>query len=321
MAGITERQAIAERQEVVWAPVEKKFPPLGPIARRLERPEILGYLLLAPALMTLVIFLGYPFLQAIWLTMLDKWVAEEGTFIGLGNYIALFQRPVYRWTVINSLIFTFFSVTAKIALGMIGALVLNQSFRMKNFYRGFILLPWIIPSVLSALVWLWMYDADFGVISRVLISLGLIDENILWLTTWSSALTSIIIVNVWRGTPFFIVSLLAALQVVPKEQYEAAEIDGANSWSQFLHVTLPNIKHVLIIIILFGTIWTMSDFNIIYVLTGGGPADSTHVFSTLAFQTAFRIGKMGEGIAVSFTMFPLLFVIIFARLHRMRKES
>ena len=317
MAGIAETQTDQTLQQV---PGGEYFPPLGPLARRLERPEVLGFLLVAPALILLIVLLGYPFVQAVWLTMLDKNVGEAGVFIGLGNYIELWDDPVYRWTIMNTMIFTVISVVAKIILGMTGALVLNQAFRMKNFFRGFILLPWIIPSILSALVWLWMYDDTFGVISRTLIAFGLMDEKILWLSSWGTALTSIIIVNVWRTTPFFIVSLLAALQTVPKEQYEAAEIDGAGYLVQFWHVTIPNIKHVLIIITLFGTIWTMSDFNIIFVLTQGGPANTTHVFSTLAYQLAFGAGKLGQGIAVSFTMFPILFLIIFFRLYRMRKE-
>ncbi|MBE18018.1 MAG: ABC transporter permease [Nitrospinae bacterium] len=301
--------------------VGEHFPPLGRLGKWMEKPEVLGYILLAPAIIFLLVFLGYPFIQAIWLTMLDKEVGVEGTFVGLNNYIVLWQDSVYRWTVVNALIFTTISVLAKLILGMLGALVMNQAFFLKNFFRGFVLLPWIIPSVLSALIWLWMFDDQYGVIGRTLMSLGLIDDMILWLTDWGMALTSIIIVNVWRGTPFFIVSLLAALQTVPKEQYEAAEIDGAGLFSQFLHVTLPNIKHVLIIVTLFGTIWTISDFNIIYVITHGGPADSTHVFSTLAHQRAFDAGQMSEGIAISFTMFPILFIILFIRFYRMRKEE
>ncbi len=317
MAGIAEQR----KQTIQEVSTGEYFPPLGPLARRLERPEVLGYLLVAPALLMLIIFLGYPFIQAVWLTMLDKRVGVDGNFIGLGNYYDLWDDTVYRWTVVNTMIFTACSVILKVVFGLGGALILNQSFRMKNFFRGFILLPWIIPSVLSALVWLWMYDDTFGVISRTLIAFGIIEENILWLSSWGMALTSIIVVNVWRTMPFFIISLLAALQTVPKDQYEAAEMDGAGYPSQFLHVTLPNIKHVLIIVTLFGTIWTMSDFNIIFVLTQGGPANSTHVFSTLAYQYALGAGKLGEGIAVSFTMFPLLFVIIFFRLYRMRKEA
>ena len=310
-----------EREEALRAPAEEQFAPLGPVARRLERQEVLGYLMMAPAILLLLVLLGYPFVQAIWLTMLEKPAGSEGTFVGLGNYAKLWSDQTFRWTVVNSLIFTTVSVTLKIVLGMIGALILNQAFHLKNLCRGLILLPWIIPSVLSALVWLWMYDDTFGVISRTLIALGLLQEKILWLSQWHVALTSLIIVNVWRGTPFFIVSLLAALQTVPQEQYEAADMDGAGQWSQFWHVTLPNIKHVLIIVVLFGTIWTIGDFNIIFVLTRGGPADSTHVFSTLAYQTALGAGKMGEGIAVSFTMFPILFVVIFLRLYGMRRQK
>jgi multiple sugar transport system permease protein len=318
MAGIAETRTDQVLQQ---APGGEYFPPLGPLARRLERPEVLGFLLVAPALILLIILLGYPFVQAVWLTMLDKHVGSDSIFIGFGNYIELWDDPVYRWTILNTMIFTVISVIAKVILGLTGALILNQAFRMKNFFRGFILLPWIIPSILSALVWLWMYDDTFGVISRSLIAFGIIEEKILWLSSWGTALTSIIIVNVWRTTPFFIVSLLAALQTVPKDQYEAADMDGAGYLAQFWHVTIPNIKHVLIIITLFGTIWTMSDFNIIFVLTQGGPANTTHVFSTLAYQLAFGAGKLGQGIAVSFTMFPILFVIIFFRLYRMRKEQ
>jgi multiple sugar transport system permease protein len=312
---------VAERKEALPAPAGEHLTPLGPVARRLERQEILGYLMMAPALLLLLVLLGYPFVQAIWLTMLEKRAGSAGTFVGLANYVNLWNDPVFRWTVVNALVFTTASVALKILLGMIGALLLNQAFRLKNLCRGLILLPWIIPSVLSALVWLWMYDDTYGVISRTLIAFGLIEEKILWLNQWHVALTSLIIVNVWRGTPFFIISLLAGLQTVPQEQYEAAEMDGASWWAQFWHVTLPNIKHVLIIVVLFGTVWTISDFNIIFVLTRGGPADSTHLFSTLAYQTALGAGKMGEGIAVSFTMFPILFVIIFLRLYRMRKEQ
>lgn len=295
--------------------------PLKRLRMLLENEQVLGYLVIAPALILLLVLVAYPFFIAIGLSVQDKVVGRPGTFVGLGNFLTLLQSQIFRQTLGNSFVFTLASVACKIVLGMTLALLLNRSIRAKNFFRGAVLLPWIVPTALSTLAFLWIFDATYSIINWVLLRLGIIEQGILWLGKPYLAMVAVILVNTWRGMPFFAISILAGLVSIPQELYEAAKTDGAGTIAQFWHITLPLLKPVLLVVVLFSTIFTFSDFNIVYVLTRGGPVNSTHLFATYAHQTGLVSARIGEGAAVSLFLFPILVVVIFLQLRLLRRED
>jgi len=286
-----------------------------------DRESTLGYLLLAPGLAVLLIFVAYPFLLAIYLSLTNKLIAVEssGKFVGLQNYINLLQDSVFLETVINTFNYTFVSVFFKLVLGMAMALALNEAVLFKNLLRGTMLLPWIVPTALSALAWLWMFDSTFSVINWLLENAGLVDTGPVWLGSPFWAMLSVQIVNVWRGVPFFGITLLAGLQTIPEELYEAAEVDGARAWHKFWHITVPLLMPVTAVVTLFSIIQTFADFEIVFVLTRGGPGNSTHLFATLTQQIAIQNGRLGQGAAISLFMFPVLVVVVLLQLRYLRR--
>ena len=289
----------------------------------IDQESVLGPALVAPAVILLLTLIAYPFFVAIWLSLTDRTIAraDTGTFIGLANYAKLLQDSIFQKTTINTLNYAVVSVFFKLVLGMILALVLDQVKIFKNVFRGAILLPWIIPTALSALGWLWMFDSQFSVINRLLLDMGVLDQKIIWLGTPRMAMLSIQIVNIWRGIPFFAISLLAGLQAIPEDLYEAAKIDGASAWQQFWSVTVPSLMPITLVVTLFSIVQTVADFQIVYVLTRGGPLNSTHLFATLTHQTAILGGKLGEGAAVSLFMFPILVVCALALLRYLQRQE
>jgi multiple sugar transport system permease protein len=303
---------------VTVAPRERFLKRVGSV---FENENILGYLVIAPALLLLLVLVAYPFFIAIGLSVQDKVVGKPGIFVGLKNFLTVLESQIFRQTIQNSFVFTITSVTLKVGLGMGLALLLNRSIRGKKFFRGAILLPWVVPTALSTLAFLWIFDATYSIINWILMRLGLIDRGILWLGKPHLAMLSVIIVNTWRGMPFFAISILAGLVSIPQELYEAAKTDGAGPLASFWHITLPMLKPVLLIVILFSTIFTFSDFNIVYVLTRGGPVNSTHLFATYAHQTGLVSARIGEGAAVSLFLFPILVLVIFFQLRLLRREE
>lgn len=288
-----------------------------------DQESVLGPALVAPAVIILVALIAYPFFVAIGLSLTDRTIAraDTGSFIGLANYAKLLQDSIFQKTTINTLNYAVVSVFFKLVLGMILALVLDQVKLFKNVFRGAILLPWIIPTSLSALGWLWMFDSQFSVINRIMQDLGIMDQRIIWLGKPTTAMLSIQIVNIWRGIPFFAISLLAGLQAIPEDLYEASKIDGASAWQQFWSVTVPSLMPITLVVTLFSIVQTMADFQIVYVLTRGGPLNSTHLFATLTHQTAILGGKLGEGAAVSLFMFPILVVCAVILLRYLQKDD
>jgi len=306
------------RYGVTTVPRERLLKRLGTL---LDNERVLGYVVIAPALLLLLVLVAYPFCIAVSLSVQDKVIGKPGIFVGLGNFVTLLSSQVFRQTLQNSFVFTIVSVTCKVVLGMALALLLNRSIRAKNFFRGAVLLPWIVPTALSTLAFLWIFDATYSIINWVLLRLGIIDQGILWLGKPYLAMLSVIFVNTWRGMPFFAISLLAGLVSIPQELYEAAKTDGAGPVAQFWYITLPMVKPVLMIVILFSTIFTFGDFNIVYVLTRGGPVNSTHLFATYAQQTGLMSARIGEGAAVSLFLFPILVVVIFLQLRFLRRQE
>ena len=285
-----------------------------------ERQEwFFAFCLLSPAILMLSIFVLYPFSKGLWLSVLNTEVAIPGEFIGLKNFIKLWNDQIFRRTAQNTILYTTAATILKLGLGMIVALLLNQLIGFKRIVRASVLLPWIVPTVLSALAWKWMFDPTFSVISFFLFHLGITSKQISWLGGPVLSLTSVIIVNAWRGMPFFAITLLAGLQTINPTLYEAAAIDGASGWQRFWNVTWPLLMPVTLVVVLFSVIMTFADFQLVYILTGGGPANSTHLFATYAYQIGIATGKISEGAAVSLAMFPFLFLIVIFQLWYIRR--
>jgi len=307
---------------VVTSPTQEDREALGPVGRTrafLHREEITAYLMMLPILLLVIGLMAYPFLLAVWWSLTDKLIGGEGRFIGWRNFVELPGSSIFRQTVRNAVIYSVVAVALKTLLGVVLALALNQITWLRNFLRGILLLPWVIPTALSCLVWLWMFNDLFGVLNYILRVTGISQEGYLWLASPNLALFSVILVNVWRGTPFFGIGILGGLQTIPQELYEAAAIDGAGAWRRFLHVTLPHLQSVLAVVTLFSTIWTFFDFEVVYIITRGGPMNSTHLFATLAYQTGLVAGKVGEAVAIALYLFPVLAVMIYLQLLYLRR--
>lgn len=296
-------------------------PRRGPITRMLEDERWLGLSLLAPTIILLGLFVAYPFVKGIELSVTNTTVGEPGHFVGLHNFIVLWHDDIFRMAVWNTCLYTVVATTVKLALGLWLALLLNRSFRGKAFMRAFILLPFIIPTVLSTFAWKWMFDPTFSVLNYVLLHLHLITvaDRINWLGEPTLAMVSVIIVNVWRGVPFFAISLLAGLQTISPELNEAAAIDGARAWNRFRHVTWPLLLPVTMVVMLFSVIQTFADFQLVYVLTGGGPANTTQLFATYAYQIGIGTGLLSQGAAISLAIFPILLLVVIVQLVYIRR--
>jgi multiple sugar transport system permease protein len=286
-----------------------------------EREAVFGYGLIVPALLLIVGLVAYPFGMAIYFSLSDYWVGAPGEFVGLQNFRDILRWDVFQQAVYNSFVFTFIAVILKCALGIWLAMLLFRTFKFKRLIRGAVLLPWVIPTALSTLAWWWMFDSLYSVVNWTALRLGLITPpGPNWLGMTNYAMAAVIAVNVWRGLPFFAITVLAGLVSIPREYYEAAEVDGAGSWGRFRHVTLPLLKPVLAVVVLFSTIFTFADFNIVQVLTRGGPVNTTHLFATLAYQQGLVGGNLGQGAAISLFLFPMLAAVVFFQLRYIRRE-
>ena len=239
-------------------------------------------------------------------------MAQTGTFVGLKNFVADVNDPIFWRVVLNTFVYTGAATLLKMVGGLGLALAMNQHFRMKNLVRALLLLPFIVPTVLSTVAWLWMLDPAFSVVNRMLIGLGVPKPGPSWLGNPYLAMFSIIMINTWRGLPFYGITLLAGLQTVPPELYEAATIDGASGWQRFWYVTLPLLKPIILIVTLFSIIFTFADFQLVYVLTHGGPQNATHLFATYAFDIGLGAGQLGLGASIALTMLPALALLIIA---------
>ena len=286
-----------------------------------EQEHVFGYGLIMPALVLLACLVAYPFGMAIYFSLSDYWVGSPGPYVGLANFREILGNDVFRQTVQNSFVFTGIALTLKTVLGVWLAVLLARDVRFKRLLRGAVLLPWVIPTALSTLGWWWMFDSLYSVINWTAIRLGLMSApGPNWLGQSHYAMAAVIVVNTWRGLPFFAITVLAGLMSIPREFYEAAEVDGATSRQRFWHVTLPLLKPVLAVVVLFSTIFTFSDFNIVQVLTRGGPVNTTHLFATLAYQIGLQGGNLGQGAAISLFLFPMLALVVFLQLRFIRKE-
>src|SRR5881296_1873643 len=288
----------------------------------LDREEWLGPIFVSPALFLLLLLVAYPFCMALYFSVSNAFIGRPSHFVGLRNFVNLWQSDAFRQTFQNAFVFTGSAVALKLVLGISLAVLLNQQLWFKRAIRGAILLPWVIPTALSTLGWWWMFNSLYSVVNWTGIALGIMDPpGPNWLGQKYYAMTAVVTVNVWRGLPFFAITILAGLVSIPKELYEAAEADGAGPVARFWYVTLPLLKGVLAIVVLFSTIITFSDFNIVYVLTHGGRINSTHLLATLARQVGLETGRIGEGAAISLYLFPALMIVVWAQLRYVRKQA
>lgn len=289
--------------------------------RRLGSEAVSGYLFVAPAVVLIVGLVGFPFLLALWFSVTDTFVGRPGPFVGLANFVRLSHNAAFLQTLTNSLVYAGGAVALKTVLGFTLALLLFRITHLRRLIRGAVLLPFIIPTAISTLAWWWMFEPTYSVLNWTGRTLGLIQRDVPWLSDPLLAKVAIIVVNTWRGLPFFAVTILAGLVAIPQEYYEAASTDGASPWQRFRHVTLPLVRPVLGVVVLFSTILTLADFNIVYLLTRGGPMNSTHVFSTLAHQAGMTSGRLSEGAAISLFLFPILVIVVVVQLRLVRSQT
>jgi len=289
------------------------------LIRMLESEKLLATVLLAPGLAILLIFIAYPFVMALWYSLTSIRVGDPGQFVGLANFSKAWSDTIFQTAFKNTVFYTFWATIFKFALGMWLALLLNRSFRFKRIVRASMLLPFIVPTVLSAFAWRWMFDPTFSVMNWLLFHTGLITDRLPFLSSGDWAMWCAVLVNTWRGMPFFAITLLAGLQTISPDLHEAAALDGAGAWHRFWHVTWPLLMPVTLVVVVFSVIQTFSDFQLIYVLTGGGPANSTHLIATYAYQVGVASGLLGEGAALSLFMFPVLFAVVWVQLRFMKR--
>ncbi|MBI3370333.1 MAG: sugar ABC transporter permease [Betaproteobacteria bacterium] len=280
------------------------------VSRFFNNRNTLGLMFMVPAGALLLVFLTYPLGLGTWLGFTDAKIGRSGQWVGLENFIFLFGDSVARLSLFNTLFYTLVASVIKFLLGLWLALLLNKHLPFQAFVRAVVLLPFIVPTALSALAFWWLYDAQFSVLSWALIKMGLIDEYVIFLGDPWLARFSTIAANIWRGVPFVAITLLAGLQTISPSLYEAASLDGATEWQRFWHVTLPMLTPIIAVVMTFSVLFTFTDFQLIYVLTRGGPLNATHLMATLSFQRAILGGALGEGAALATSMVPFLLAAI-----------
>ena len=282
------------------------------------------YLLLLPIFLILGAIVFYPIGYAIFLSLHNYVLTRplEIAFSGLSNYIKIFTKDaLFLRSLLRTGKWVFWTISLELLLGLIAAWLLNREFRGRNIIRAVILLPWVFPSVLTGLVWVWMLNDSYGVINDILLKLHLIDNFIPWLSQSSTALYSVIIAQVWHGTPFFIIMILAAMQSIPVELYKAAKIDGANRWQEFWYITWPAILPTTMIVTLLRTIWTASYVEHIQIMTGGGPGESTLTLPLYIFRKAYSYLDFGYGASLSMVLIIMLSGLVWVYLRLIKSNK
>jgi multiple sugar transport system permease protein len=285
------------------------------------RESLSGMGLLLPTVLILIGLVLYPFFYAIWLAFSDKAVGAEGQFVGMRNFVYVLGWPQFTTAVMNTIIFTVAAVAIKFVLGMAVALVLNQKIKGRNFFRAFLLLPWVMPAFVVYLVWRWLYDPLAGLINYALIDLGVMSGPVAFLSERSTAMASVIVAHAWRNFPFYAISFLAGMQTISQELYDSAQVDGASRVQQFRHITLPGLYHIIGVVLLLTTIQTANAFEPIYLLTGGGPSDATMVYTMLVYVMGIVNLRLGEAAAVSTLFLPLLVALVLVVTMLLQKKA
>ena len=283
---------------------------------RLNREQSwLGYALVLPVLMCLLLLVFYPFVFAIWISFTDRMVGRPGRFVGFANFAYLFGQASFQATVRNTIVLVGSVQVLKLVFGLGIAVLLNQPIRGRSFWRALVLLPWAMPAFVAYLTWKLLYAPQGGAFNMIVLGLGLSNTHIDFLSTRAWAMPSVVVATFWRGFPFWVISFLAAMQNISTEMYEAAAIDGAGALQRFRHITLPSIRHVILVVVLLSTIWTTNGFENIWLMTQGGPSDATMTFPVLAYFGMQSL-RLGEAAAVSVAMLPIfaMLVLIVAKL-------
>ncbi|WP_130837411.1 carbohydrate ABC transporter permease [Lachnoclostridium sp. Marseille-P6806] len=269
-----------------------------------------AYAVNLPLILYLACVLVFPMIWGFCISFTNKTVGGTAKFIGITNYIRLIGDPEYRRSIFNTIEFTALSIFFKMIFGMLMALALNQNFRGRNLCRALLMIPWTLPNIVVVYNWRWIFNASGGIANHLLKSAGLISRDLVWFGSAGLAMFCIVVANVWRGTPFFGISILAKMQTIPPDYYEAAEIDGAGIFQRFWHITFPEVRDVAILSALMSTIWTINEFETVWLLTGGGPNGSTEVMNVYSYKTAMKSMMLGRGIAVSILAMPVLMLLI-----------
>jgi multiple sugar transport system permease protein len=271
----------------------------------------LGFWFMLPAAAILILFLAYPLGKGVWMSLTDVKIGRAGNFIGLENYEELIR---YDKTFLNATIFTLaytaVASTIKFAVGLYLAILLNNNMPFKSFIRSIVLIPFIVPTVLSAIAFWWIFDSQFSIISWFLRKIGLLEGNINFLGDPFMAQATVIFCNIWRGIPFIAITLLAGLQTVSPSLYEAATLDGATRWQIFKNITYPLLTPIIAVVMTFSVLFTFTDFQLIWAMTRGGPVNATHLMATYSYQKGILGGQLGEGAAIATAMVPFLLAAI-----------
>lgn len=285
-----------------------------------RRNSLLGYALVAPVVLCLITLVVYPFFFAIWISFTDRMIGQPGNFVGLGNYRYLARQPDFQATIRNTVVLVASVQSLKLVFGLGIAILLNQAIRARNFWRGLILLPWAMPGFVAFITWKLLFHPQAGALNYILINVGLVESHVDFLSTKTWAMPSVVLASFWRGFPFWVITFLAGLQTVPVELYEAAAMDGAGAWQRFRNITLPGIRHVILVVVLLSTIWTTNSFEAIWLMTQGGPSNATMTFPVLAYFGLQSL-RIGEAAAVAVSLLPVfaLLALIVARM--LQKED
>jgi ABC-type sugar transport system permease subunit len=299
--------------------------PLSVPENRLARlsKQAAPYLLILPSSVLMVILILFPLVRGIVMSFTEVDLAARGhmTFVGLEQYKKLPDDPVFWRALVNTFKWTLGVVVFQYLFGLGIALLLNEKIPFRGLFRGLILVPWVVPSVVAALVWRWIYAGKYGILNRMLQQVGLIDEPLRWLSDPRLAMPSVVAVGIWKWVPFMAVVLLAGLQSIPSELYEAAKVDGANIIHRFRYITMPHLRNLSIIATLLSVIWTFNHFDIVYVMTKGGPANATHLISTYSYLTAFSYFDIGYAASMGVVMLVVLMLFAVLYMTRMRAEG
>ena len=284
----------------------------------------LGVYFMLPAVLVLLVVLAYPILASLILSFQDLFIAADGihgSFIGLNNYTRLLGNELFQQALLRSMYFTLVEVVSVVTLGLLVALLLNHPYGRHAFFRVVLLVPWALAPVANAVLWKWIYNANYGVLNMIVVGLGFSEDNVVWLGKPWLALNMILVADIWKSVPFIALLLLAGLQNIPTYLYRAAKLDGANTWQTFVHVTLPGLKTPLVISAVLQSIWALKVFDLIYVLTKGSPADSTVLLNYLAWRETFSNLDIGYGAAIADVLFLLMFLLALAYIRALRPRK
>ncbi len=291
--------------------------------KRSTKEAAIGYLLLVPGILALIVLIGIPVIQGIALSFTDRYLLEPdtGKFIGLQNYLTFIKHPLFWHYMRNTAVWVVGSMTGKIGIGLALALLLTKPLRFRGIYRAVVLIPWVMPMVAAGVVWRWIFDGGYGILNYTLLQLGLINEYIVFLAEKAWVWPSILIIAWWKGYPFAYAVTLAGLQVISPELYEAGKIDGASGWKSFLHITLPQLRPVLFVLVLLETIWTANDFTSIWILTKGGPPpDYTMTLTPLAYMTYSDFDRTGYAASIGVILMVIMMVFTVLYVRRVRAD-